>query len=225
MFVILTSKLGFHVSNPSAKSPFTKHEFGGFLLKIAIIRLIKVSFHILSVWVEMTQYFTNSQSWIIRFFNPLSASVAFIQKPVNWFVQYIYIRVTVALNGLNESRNFMRLRYESTWSFIESSRQEVFCEKGVLRNFIKFTGIQLCQCLFLNKVSIRRPATLLKKRFWHMCFPVNLVKFARTPFLTEHLWWLFLFHFSQNSISLSHQTCFNILILKQVFDYTQHKNS
>ena len=34
------------------------------------------------------------------------------------------------------------------------------------------------------------PATLLKKRLWHRCFPVNFVKFIRTPFFTEHLWWL-----------------------------------
>ena len=31
------------------------------------------------------------------------------------------------------------------------------------------------------------PATLLKKRLWRRCFPVNFVKFLRTPFLTEHL--------------------------------------
>ena len=34
-----------------------------------------------------------------------------------------------------------------------------------------------------------RPATLLKKRFWHRCFSLNFAKFLRTPFLTEHLWW------------------------------------
>ena len=28
-----------------------------------------------------------------------------------------------------------------------------------------------------------RPATLLKKRLWHRCFPVNFVTFLRTPFL------------------------------------------
>ena len=28
---------------------------------------------------------------------------------------------------------------------------------------------------------------LLKKRFWHRCFPVNFVKFPRTPFFTENL--------------------------------------
>ena len=36
------------------------------------------------------------------------------------------------------------------------------------------------------------PATLLKKRLWHRWFPVNFAKFLRTPFLTEHLWWLLL---------------------------------
>ena len=25
-----------------------------------------------------------------------------------------------------------------------------------------------------------------------MCFPVNFVKFLRTPFFTEHIWWLLL---------------------------------
>ena len=28
-----------------------------------------------------------------------------------------------------------------------------------------------------------RPATLLKTRLWHRCFPVNFAKFLRTPFL------------------------------------------
>ena len=30
-------------------------------------------------------------------------------------------------------------------------------------------------------------ATLLKKRLQHRCFPVNIAKFLRTPFFTEHL--------------------------------------
>ena len=43
------------------------------------------------------------------------------------------------------------------------SRPEVFCKKGVLRNFTKFTGKHLCQSLFFNKVAGLRTATLLKK--------------------------------------------------------------
>ena len=37
--------------------------------------------------------------------------------------------------------------------------------------------------LFFNKVAGLRPATLLKKRLWHRCFPVNFAKFLRTPIL------------------------------------------
>ena len=43
---------------------------------------------------------------------------------------------------------------------------------GVLRHFAKLTGKNLCL----------RPATLLKKRLWCRCFPVNFAKFLRTPF-------------------------------------------
>ena len=41
-------------------------------------------------------------------------------------------------------------------------------------------------------VFFRRPATSLKKRLWHSCFPVKFLKFSRTPFSIEHLWWLLL---------------------------------
>ena len=33
------------------------------------------------------------------------------------------------------------------------SHPEVFCEKSLLKNFVKFTGKDLCQSLFLNKVA------------------------------------------------------------------------
>ena len=49
-------------------------------------------------------------------------------------------------------------------NIIRSSRPEVFCKTGVLRNFAKFTGKHLCQTLFFNKVAGLRPVTLLKKR-------------------------------------------------------------
>ena len=45
-----------------------------------------------------------------------------------------------------------------------SSHPEVFCKKGVLRNFAKFTGKHLCHSLFFNKVAGLRTATLSKKR-------------------------------------------------------------
>ena len=61
---------------------------------------------------------------------------------------------------------------------VRSSRPEVLCKKDILRNFANFTGKRLCQSLFFNKVAGLRCATLLKKRLWHRCFPVNFVKFS-----------------------------------------------
>ena len=64
-----------------------------------------------------------------------------------------------------------------------SSRPDVFCRKGVLRNFGKFTGKHLCQSLFIE--------SLLKNRLWHWCFPLNFAKFLKTLF-AEDLRWLLL---------------------------------
>ena len=60
--------------------------------------------------------------------------------------------------------------------------------KNVLRKFTKFTGKHLYQSLFFNKVADLRLATLLKRRIWHSCFPVNFAKFLKNTFFTEHLW-------------------------------------
>ena len=35
---------------------------------------------------------------------------------------------------------------------------------------------QLCQSTFSNKSCKPQPATLLKKKLWYMCFPVNFDK-------------------------------------------------
>ena len=87
----------------------------------------------------------------------------------------------------------------------------MFCKKGVLRNFAKFTGKHLCQSLFFNKVAGRSPAILLKKRLWHRCFPVNFVKFLRTPFLTEHLRWLLLYQEKLNDDNLDWKNIYFLL--------------
>ena len=52
---------------------------------------------------------------------------------------------------------------------------------------IDFWNVVFCS-LKKQPPEVFRPATLLKKRLWHRCFPVNFVKFLRTPFLqnTSH---------------------------------------
>ena len=61
------------------------------------------------------------------------------------------------------------------WNDFEGSGGHggVLLKNGVLRNFSKFTRKQMCQSLFFNNVAGLR----------HRCFPVNFVKYLRTPFL------------------------------------------
>ena len=73
-----------------------------------------------------------------------------------------------------------------------SSCSQMFFQIGVLKNFAKFTRKHQSQSLFFNKVAGLRPATLLKKRLWHRCFPANFAKLLRTPFRLEHLFQLLL---------------------------------
>ena len=63
---------------------------------------------------------------------------------------------------------------------IQKQAPEMFRKEGVPRNFAKFKGKLLYQSLFSNKVAA---ATLLKKKLWHRCFPVNFPTFLTTPFL------------------------------------------
>ena len=58
------------------------------------------------------------------------------------------------------------------WSSNRSSRPEMFCKKGVLENFVKFRKTPEPESLF-DKVADLRFTTLLKKRLWRRCLPVN----------------------------------------------------
>ena len=57
----------------------------------------------------------------------------------------------------------------------------------------------ICHLILLKKYKQKQPpeppaTTLFKKRLWHRCFPVNFVKFLRTHFFIEQLWWLLLYY-------------------------------
>ena len=108
------------------------------------------------------------------------------KPPFSWFARVLAWAQTIAhalCQGL-QGKNYVMCCQK------QSPRGVLW--KGVLRSFMKFTGKHLCQSLFFNKVAGLRP-TLLKKRLWHRCFPVNFVAFLRTPFFTENLWWLLLY--------------------------------
>ena len=77
-----------------------------------------------------------------------------IKRVLNTFLNLIQI-VSNCSGNVENSPKF-------TWN--KSSHPKVFGEKGVLKNFAKFTGKHLCQDLFFNKVAGLRPATLSKKK-------------------------------------------------------------
>ena len=80
------------------------------------------------------------------------------------------------VSNYNKRNNDNNLK-DTSKGFRWSSRPHVFCKKGVLSNFTKFTGKHLCQSPFFNKVA----------GFWRRCLSVNFAKFLRTSFFTEHL--------------------------------------
>ena len=103
-----------------------------------------------------------------------------------------------------------------------SSHQRCSIKKGFLKNFTKFTGKHMYQSLYFHKVTSFRSATLLRKRLWHRCFPVNFAKFLRTPFLqstsgrlllwryhgVETILHFFHLHQRQGSMRMYFQSCF-----------------
>ena len=115
----------------------------------------------------------------------------------------IFIKSSKRKKRLEVCRNFQELHliyshFQFTWQFpkLEKERQKkrkkftfrnslpkLFYKKAVLKNFARFTGKQLCQSLFFNKVSGLRSATLLRMRLWHRYFPVTFARFLRASFL------------------------------------------
>ena len=62
-----------------------------------------------------------------------------------------------------------------------SSQQRCFVKKGVLEISQNSQESTCARVSFLIKLQVP-PVTLLKKRLWRSCLPVNLAKFLRTPF-------------------------------------------
>ena len=56
-----------------------------------------------------------------------------------------------------QADNYLTVHSVLHFPKLRSSHPNVFCTKGVLRNFPKFTGKYLCRGLFFNKVADLRP--------------------------------------------------------------------
>ena len=76
------------------------------------------------------------------------------------------------------------------WYFLNiyrSSHRRFSIEKGVLKNFTKFTGKHLYPSLFFKKVGGLRPTTLLKKTLAQV-FSCEFCEIFNNTFFTRHLW-------------------------------------
>ena len=120
-----------------------------------------------------------------------------------------YFAIFKDLKGLRAPEDLWRLEIlklvqfkSNTIECFKSSHQRCSMKIGVLRNFTKFKGKQLCQSLLFNKVvSLRLKAcNFIKKE--HRRFLVNFAKFLRTPFLQNTPWWLLLMLLSENTASV-----------------------
>ena len=78
---------------------------------------------------------------------------------------------------------------ESVLSIREGSLTGVFCKKGVLKNFAKFTGKHLCQNLFSNKFTGLKACNFIKKETLAQVFPCEFCEIYKNTCVTEHLRW------------------------------------
>ena len=87
---------------------------------------------------------------------------------------------------------FGNVKFPCSWNSLKSAEAVVRrCSvKKVLLEISQNSKENTCvRASFLTKLEAwgLRPATLLKKKLWHDCFPLNFAKFLRTPFFIEHL--------------------------------------
>ena len=63
-----------------------------------------------------------------------------------------------------------------------SSRPEVFCKNGVLRNFAKLTGKHLRQSLFFNKIAGIKASNFIEKETLAQVFSCEFCEISKNTF-------------------------------------------
>ena len=92
---------------------------------------------------------------------------------------------SASINDLNDCVNFRIKRVCLEEVSRRCSVKKVFLK--ISQNSQKNTCARVSFLIKLQAIGgvLRTSATLLKKRFWHRCFPVNFAKFSRTPFFQK----------------------------------------
>ena len=81
------------------------------------------------------------------------------------------------------------LVFKILWMLLQKQPPEVFCKKGVLRNFAKFTEEHLCQSLSFNKAAgLRTEAcNFIKEETLARAFSREFWEISKNTFFTDHL--------------------------------------
>ena len=133
-----------------------------------------------------------------------SRSAFFRVRTEYWEILCIspYLRIQSECGKMRTIKNFVLDTFHAVNMIVSSEAYqkqppEVFSKKRCFKKFCEIHRKTPVPESFFNKLPAP-PATLLKKKPWHQCLPVNFAKFLRRPFLTEHLQWLFLRKVSWN---------------------------
>ena len=78
------------------------------------------------------------------------------------------------------------------FSALENQKRFVLCKELLFGQiYFLFFGIDKRSCSpMFSEILGLKACNFTKKRLQHSCFPVNITKFLRTRFFTEHLRWL-----------------------------------
>ena len=90
-------------------------------------------------------------------------------KTIRWcppLLKWYYLKIR-ALHEIMKNRN---------------SHQKRYVRKGVLRNFVKFSGKRMCQSLFFNKVTSLRPCNIIKKEILAEVFSCEFCEISKNTF-------------------------------------------
>ena len=94
----------------------------------------------------------------------------------------------IFLSIKNLDRNFyINLVQCSHWTNARSSHLELFCRKGILKNFAKFIGKHFCASVSFS-IKLQASDQVFSCEFW---------KIFKNTFFIEHLYWLLLSYLSK----------------------------
>ena len=141
--------------------------------------------------VGLIKYF-HSQKKPMFFFKthrktPVSESLHWGKKRLLYFYEFkvsknvaIFTKPNfTSINWTNHSQMFFKI---GTTTINRTNRPQMFFKIGAFKNLAVFTGKHQCWSLFLIKLQVFRPSTLLKRRLLHRCLSVKFEKSLKTDF-------------------------------------------